>query len=156
MRLAISFFRKRAINDVRTKLRIATFLTLLVSSYLYIDYSAKIINNRIINGHLREQIATKVHSDEGNRTIGSNLTIQEYQQISEITWFPKLPDDAANINYSYWYDGFLPDYIFELTYLLPKEAKVESFDIRQGDFTKTQTVNVIGDKIKVVYTVGEQ
>jgi hypothetical protein len=156
MRLAVSFFRKRTITDVKSKLRIASFLTILVSSYLYINYSAKIVSNRIINGHLREQIAAKVHADEGNRTKANDLTIQEYQQISKLTWFPQLPDNATNINYSYWYDGFLPDYIFELTYVLPKEAKVETFDIRQGDFMKSQTAKIIGDKLEVTYIEGEQ
>jgi hypothetical protein len=73
-----------------------------------------------------------------------------------LTWFPKLPDNAANINYSYWYDGLLPDYIFELSYVLPKEAKVETFDIRQGDFMKSQTAKTIGDKLEVTYTETEQ
>jgi len=38
MRIAVSFFRKRAITDRKTKLRIALILTFLASSYLYIDY----------------------------------------------------------------------------------------------------------------------
>jgi hypothetical protein len=156
MRIAISFFRKRTITDIKTKIKIASFLTLLVSSYLYIDYSVKLINNKIINGYLRSQIAAKIQSAGGNRTKANDLTIQEYQEISKLTWFPKIPVQATNINYSYQYDGFLPDYYFELTYNLPKEEKVDTLYFQQGEFTRSQTVDVLSDKLKVTYTEIEQ
>jgi hypothetical protein len=156
MRIAVSFFRKRTITDIKTKIKIASFLTLLVSLYLYIDYSAKLIKNRIINGHLRSQIAAKIQSADGNGTKANNLTIQEYQEISKLTWFPKLPKQATDINYSYQYDGFLPDYYFELTYNVPKEIKVDTLYFQQGDFTRSQTVDVLSDKLKVTYTEIEQ
>jgi hypothetical protein len=156
MRIAISFFRKRTITNIKTKIKIASFLTLLVSSYLYIDYSVKLINNKIINGYLRSQIAAKIQSAGGNRTKANDLTIQEYQEISKLTWFPKIPVQATNINYSYQYDGFLPDYYFELTYSLPKEEKVDTLYFQQGEFTRSQTVDVLSDKLKVTYTEIEQ
>ena len=156
IRIAVSFFRKRTITDVKTKIKITSFLTLLVSLYLYIDYSAKLINNRIINGHVRSLIAAKIQSTDGNRTKANNLTIREYQEISKLTQFPELPKQATNINYSYQYDGFLPDYYFELTYNLPKETKVDTIYFQQGDFTRSQRVDVLNDKLKVTYTEIEQ
>jgi hypothetical protein len=156
MRIAVSFFRKRAITDNRTKIKIASFLTVLVSFYLYFDYSAKLINNRIINGHLRSQIAAKIQSADGNGTTGNDLTIQEYQEICKLTSFPKLPKQATNIKYSYKYDGFLPDYYFELSYNLPKETKINPLYFQQGDFTRSQTIDILNDKVKVTYTEIEQ
>jgi hypothetical protein len=156
MRIAVSFFRRWNINDTKTKIRISFFLTLLVSIYLYIDYSAKLVNNRIINGKLREQTANKIQSADGNGTKAKNLTIQEYQELSKVTWFPKLPKQATNINYSYEYDGFLPDYYFELVYNVPKEIKVDTLYFQQGDFTRSQTVQIFSDNKKVTYTESEQ
>lgn len=153
MRIAVSFFRKRAIRDVKTKIKIASFLTLLISSYLYIDYSGKLLKNRIINGNVRRQAAAKIKPAGGNGTKADNLTIQEYQEISK---FPKLPDQATSINYSYEYDGFLPDYYFQVTYTVPKAVKVDTLNFQQGDFTRSQTVDSSGDNLKVTYTESEQ
>lgn len=153
MRIAVSFFRKRGIHEVKTKIKIASFLTLLISSYLYIDYSGRILKNRIISGNVRRQAAAKMNLAGGNGTKADNLTIGEYQQISK---FPKLPDQATNINYSYEYDGFLPDYYFQVTYTVPKAVKVDTWYFQQGDFTKSQTIDSLGDKLKVTYTESEQ
>jgi len=116
----------------------------------------KLVNNRIINRHLRNEIAAKTQSSDGNGTKANGLTIQEYHEISKLTWFPKLSDQATNINYSYQYDGFLPDYYFELTYNLPKETRVDTLYFQHGDFTRSQTVDVLADKLKVTYTEVEQ
>jgi hypothetical protein len=153
MRIAVWFFRKRSISDVKTKIKIASFLKLLISSYLFIDYSGKLFKNRIINGNVRRQAAAKIKPAGGNGTKADNLTIREYQEISK---FPKLPDQATNINYSYEYDGFLPDYYFQVTYNIPKEVKVDTLYFQQGDFTRSQTVDILGDNLKVTYTESEQ
>jgi len=156
MRIAVSIFRKRGITNVATKIRIASLLTFLTNSYLYIDYSRKILNNRIINRHLRTQMAVKIKSADGNGTKADDLTFKEYQEVCKLTSFPRLPDKATNINYTFEFDGFLPDYYFELTYNLPKEAKVDTIYVQQGDFTRSQTVDIVGDKLKVTYTETEQ
>ena len=77
MRIAVFFFRKRTISNLKTKIIVASFLTLLTSSYLYIDYSGKLFNNRITNGQVRTQAAAKIKSANGNGTKADNLTIQE-------------------------------------------------------------------------------
>ena len=153
MRIAVFFFRKRTISDVKTKMKVASFLTLLTSSYLYIDYSGKLFNNRVINGHVRKQAAAKIKSADGNGTKADNLTIREYQQVSK---FPKLPNQATNISYAFEYDGFLPDYYLQVTYNVPKEVKVDTLYFQQGEFTRSQTVDTLGDNLKVTYTESQQ
>ncbi len=82
--------------------------------------------------------------------------IKEYQEISKMNWFPMLPKEATNINYTYEYDGFLPDYYFFLTYDLPKEMKIETINYEKGDFSKFQAYEIIGTKKKVTYSECEQ
>jgi hypothetical protein len=153
MRIAVFFFRKRTIVDVKTKMKIATILTLLTSSYLYIDYSGKLLNNRIINRQVREQAARKLKSADGNGITANNLTIQEYQQVSK---FPKVPNQATNINYAFEYDGFLPDYYLKVIYNIPKEVKADTLYFQQGEFTRSQTVDTLGDTLKVTYIESQQ
>jgi hypothetical protein len=153
MRIAVFFFRKRTIVDVKTKMKIATILTLLTSSYLYIDYSGKLLNNRIINRQVREQAAGKLKSADGNGITANNLTIQEYQQVSK---FPKVPNQSTNINYAFEYDGFLPDYYLKVIYNIPKEVKADTLYFQQGEFTRSQTVDTLGDTLKVTYIESQQ
>lgn len=153
MRIAVFFFKKLTIRDIKTKMKVATFLTLLTSSYLYIDYSGKLLNNRIINGQVRKQAAAKIKSADGNGTKADNLTIQEYQQLSK---FPKLSNRATNINYAFEYDGFLPDYYLQVTYNVPKDVKVDTLYFKQGEFTRSQTVETLDNKLKVTYTESQQ
>ncbi len=71
-------------------------------------------------------------------------------------WFPKLPDEAFNINYTYGYDGFLPDYLFTLTYDLPAQIKVDTINIKKGDFSKYQSFVTVDNIKRVRYSEGEQ
>lgn len=157
IRIAISFFHYRNITSVSFKIKIATILTFLISAYLYIDYSAKIINNVIIDRQFRNQISKKIiHSKLLEGTIGNNLTFKEYQQISKMYWFPTLPKEASNIQYSFSCEGFLNDYLFELTYDLPIETKVEAIDYNKSGFSKFQSSEIIDNKRRVTYSESQQ
>lgn len=154
MRILVYYCRKKNITTVRTKLKIATLLTFLISSYLYVRYSSKFINNVVVNGQLRKQVADKIEPANGmaNGTKAENLTIREYQEITKVNWFPKLPNEATNINYDYEYDGFLPDYIFTLVYDLPKEIKVDTINYENSDFARHLTFEIIDNKKRITYT----
>lgn len=158
MRILIFYFRKKNIQATRTKLKSAIILTVLISSYLYVDYSIKFVKNVIINRQFRSEIADKIKPANGlaNGTTAENLTIREYQEIAGMNWFPKLPIEATNIMYNYQYDGFLPDYSFSLAYDLPKEMKVETINYESGDFTKSQTFEIIDNKKRVTYNESER
>jgi lipid-A-disaccharide synthase-like uncharacterized protein len=157
MRILVSYFRKKNIQATRTKLKSAMLLTLLISSYLYVDYSIKFVKNVIVNRQFRNEIADKIKPANGlaNGTTAENLTIKEYQEIAGMNWFPKLPIEATNIMYNYQYDGFLPDYSFSLTYDLPKEKIVDTINYVSGDFTKYQTFELVDNKKRVTYNEGE-
>ncbi|MFY7732707.1 MAG: hypothetical protein ACOVSR_04435 [Bacteroidia bacterium] len=158
MGILIFYFRKKKIQATRTKLKSAIILTVLISSYLYVDYSIKFVKNVIINRQFRSEIADKIKPANGlaNGTTAENLTIREYQEIAGMNWFPKLPIEATNIMYNYQYDGFLPDYSFSLTYDLPKEIKVDTINYKSGDFTKFQTFEIIDNKKQVTYNESER
>jgi len=158
MRILVFYFRKKNLQATRTKLKSAVFLTLLISSYLYVDYSIKFVKNVIVNRQFRNEIADKIKPATGltNGTTAENLTIKEYQEIANMKCFPKLPIEATNIMYNYQYDDFLPDYSFSLTYDLPKEMKVDTINYKSGDFSKYQTFEIVDNKKRVTYNEGER
>lgn len=158
MRILVFYFRKKNIQATRTKLKSAVLLTLLISSYLYVDYSIKFVKNVIVNRQFRNEIADKIKPANGlaNGTTAENLAIKEYQEIANMNCFPKLPIEATNIMYNYQYDGFLPDYSFSLTYDLPKEMKVDTINYESGDFSKYQTFEIVDNKKRVTYNEVER
>lgn len=152
MRFLVSFFRKKQITSIVTKIKVASLLTFLVSSYLYVGYSSKIIRNKIINGKFRSLVGGKIETTAKlNGTKADNLTLEEYKAIVKTTSFPQIPNEAQNIGYSYEYDGFLPDYFFSLTYELPIEIEVDTMNYQIPHFLKYQTFEIAGDKKKVIY-----
>lgn len=158
MRILVSFFRNRNMTTTSVKIEVAALLTLLISSYLYIDYSSKVISNVIINREFRNQIDNKIKPSHvlANGTKGENLTIKEYQQITKMYWFPKLPAEASNIQYSYGYDGFLSDYLFTMTYDLPIQMKVDTINYQKEDFAKYQSFEIVDNKKRVTYSESVQ
>jgi len=153
IRILVSLFRNRNITKKSFKIKTAALLTILISSYLYIDYSSKILNV-IRNRQLRNQIAEKILPSTGLAygTKSDNLTIQEYQEIAKLNWFPKLPAEAANIKYTYEYDDFLPDYSFTLTYELPVQMKVDTINYQNGDISRYQTIIIINNIKRITYS----
>lgn len=158
MRILVSYFRKKNIQTPKAKLNAAILLTFLISSYLYIDYTIKVVKNVVVARHFRNVIADKISPANGlaNGTTAENLTIKEYQEIASMNWFPKLPIEATNIMYDYQYDGFLPDYSFSLMYDLPKEMKVDTINYESGDFTRHQTFELVDSIKRVTYKEGER
>jgi hypothetical protein len=158
MRILVFYFRKKNIQATRTKLKSAILLTILISSYLYVEYSVKFAKNIIVNRQFRNEIAYKIKPANGlaNGTTALNLTIKEYQEIAKMNWFPKLPIKATNIMYNYQYDGFLPDYSFTLMYDLPEEIEVDIINYESGDFSKYQTFEIVDNKKRVTYNEVER
>ena len=158
IRILISIFRHRNIYTTSLKIKIAALLTFLISSFLYIDYSTKVISNVVVNRQFRNQIADKIKPLKKfeNGTKGDSLTIKEYQQITKMCWFPKLPMEVSNIHYNYSYDGFLPDYLFTLTYDLPVQHKVDIINYKKGDFSKSQSFIIVDNKKSVTYSEYEE
>lgn len=158
MRILVYFLRTRKVKNLSTKIKIASLLTLLISSYLYIDYISKTIQNVVINREFRQQLSNKIKPSKRhpNGTQAEGLTIKEYQEISNYKGFVNLPTNASNINYEYQYDGFLPDYSFSLTYDLPEQMQVEKLNYQKGDFSKYQSFEIVNNKKRVTYEESEQ
>lgn len=157
MRMLVDYFRRRNITATSLKIKMAMVLTFLVSSYLYIDYSIKTINNVIINRAFRNQLADKIKPVKSlNGTKAELLTFKEYQQITKMYRFPEIPGESTNIRYEYDYDGFLPDYLFVLTYDVPIQVKVDTINYQKGDFSKSQSFEIADNVKRVTYSESKQ
>ncbi len=154
LRIAVSIFRKSNINSFQKRKKISILLIVLMSSYFYVDYGIKIYSHRFANAELRDRVIEKrtsyVHPPYGSEA--KNLTGNEYVEITKTKWFPKLPENAKNISYSYSYDGFLPDYSLSIVYDVPKETKVDTLNYKDNTFSKTRTFELKEDHIRVTYT----
>ena len=157
MRLLVAYFRKQHIDAPIRKIKIASLLTLLISAYLYIDYVPKVIKNRIKNGPTRRTCAEKIKpaNNLAHGTKATNLSLEEYREISKTNWFPALPDEASNIDYIHEFNGFLPDYHFSLSYDLPPGIAVEIIHEQRDRFSRDQHFEMISGKKRVTYSEGQ-
>jgi hypothetical protein len=153
IRIAIGLFRKRNI-PIKKRIQISALITVLVSSFLYFDYSKNIYENRIQKRKLRKELVLKIEPANGLAfgTKADNLTFEQYQEITRIKWFPKLQKNADSISYYYTYDGFLPDYSFNVSYNLPKNIEIDSTEFKYGKIE----IDTIGNKKRISYSEYEQ
>ena len=153
IRIAIGFFRKRN-TQIKMRIQISALITILISSFLYFNYSKNIYKNRLQKNELRKELAMKIEPANGLAfgTKADNLTFDEYQEITTIKWFPKLQKNADSISYYYTYDGFLPDYSFEVSYSLPRNVEIDSTEFKYGKIK----IDTIGIKKRISYSEYEQ
>ena len=153
IRIAIGFFRKRN-TSIKKRIQISALITILISSLLYFNYSKKVYENRIQKSDLRKELAMKIEPANGLAfgTKADNLTFEEYQEITKIKWFPKLQKNADSISYFYTYDGFLPDYSFNVSYNLPKNIEIDSTEFKYGEIE----IDTIRNKKRISYSEYEQ
>lgn len=158
IRLLLYYFKKKNSHTTSTKIKTAILLTFVLSSYLYVDYAIRIVNAKIIHKEFRNNLADKiqVYTEYPNGMRAEHLTLQEYELIREMNWFPKLPQEASNILFNYSYDNFLPDYSFTLEYDLPIEIEVDTFQRSEGDFSTSNSCVIMGTKKRVTYNEMEQ
>ena len=149
IRIAIGFFRKWD-TPIKKRIQISALLTILISSFLYFTYLKKIYENRFLKEELRKELSMKIEPANGLAfgTKADNLTFEQYEEITRIKWFPKLQKNADSISYYYTYDGFLPDYSFNVSYNLPKNVEVDSTEFKYG---KTY-IDTIRNKKRISYS----
>jgi len=147
--MAIEYFRKRN-TSIKNRIRISTLMTILISSFLYFNYAKKVYENQIQNGELRKELAMKIEPANGLAfgTKADNLTFREYEEITKIKWFPKMQKSADSISYYYTYDGFLPDYSFNVSYSLPNTVEIDSTEFKYGEIK----IDTIGNKKRISYS----
>ncbi|CAL2075477.1 conserved protein of unknown function [Tenacibaculum sp. 190524A02b] len=153
IKIAIRFFRKLN-TSIRNRIIISSLLTISISSFQYFNYSKKIYQNRILNGRLRNELAMKIKPANGLAygTKADNLTYKEYELLAKIKWFPRLQKNADSISYYYTYDGFLPDYSFDVSYSLPNNIEIDSTEFKYGKIK----IDTIGNKKRITYSEYQQ
>lgn len=158
MRILDFFFQKKNIQVIRTKILAASLLSLLISSPLYIYYTAKFMDHAIVNRSFRSDLFHKINPSNGlsSGTTAQNLTLEEYHVIADMTGFPILPPEASNITYSHQVDDFLGDYSFSMMYDLSKHVAVETLNRTNGDFMQYRSFEVVDNRKRVTYTEGKQ
>jgi hypothetical protein len=151
--LLVIYFRKKGITSVRKKIKLASMLTVLICSFLYVDYLVNIIINNFINKSLRESVLNKVEPAFFNvGTTAYNLSFEEYNQISKSNTLLKIPRNARNISYDHSYDGFHFDYSLTVIYELPLNTNIKEYEIRDGDYSKSLKIEKSENYILVTYT----
>lgn len=153
IRILVAIFRRRRI-EIPKKIIISVIFTLLISSWLYVGYIKKAVNNRIINWNTRQLALLKIRDNNipyGSGFYAQNLTRGEYHQIAKIKGFKKVPIGASDINISYTISGMPGDYVFNLTYQLPLGSEVDETENVGGDIIEHQGFEEKSDIIKVTY-----
>ena len=154
--MAVLLFRiegKEGFN-LKKKLKYSAVLILIISSYLYITYAGRIIQNRILNSSIRASIVAKADRPDdwqfGVRAL--NLTYEEYSEVCRVTGYEELPDYATNISVYYHKAEFLlPDYNFGLSYDVPKDKEAKEIKKEREGFSIGQTFKIEGEVKKVYY-----
>ena len=143
IRTAVGYFRKRKMS-IKVRIKYACIIMVVISSVLYIDFFQRIYENRIMNRELRMSLIEKIEPARGLAygTKAHGLTLQEYKEITKLNWFPEIENEAYDISYFYTYDGFLPDFSFELSYSLPVYIDVEMEKFKYGKTVIDTTKNV--------------
>lgn len=150
-------FRKKQVQSLKRKLIYSVILIMLIFSSLYVRYSIKFINNRILNAEIRSELLEKVIIRDQRWTIflyTPKLTNLEYKQIKRLLDLPKLNRNAFDIEIHHTGSGFLSyEFLNEVKYSLPVNIEVDELKY-QGDrenYKKSQTVEQVGELQKVTF-----
>lgn len=86
----------------------------------------------------------------------SNLKISNYKEVCLKFDFPEISDLAFDIDYIYSFDGYLPSFLFNLMYKVPKYSKVKNFEKKEDGIIRLQTCIEMKDFKLVRYTEFEE
>ena len=157
LRVAVAVFKKMNLSATK-RFHFTILLAIFFSSTLYFEFGYKFITSKITQTELRENLINKVESNGHSmpRLHGAkNLTSSEFNAIARAAGFQEIPSEAYEIFYSYYADGFLPDYAFVLNYSVPKNIEIEPYNIKEGSYYNEQRVSIEGDKKIVSHNEGQ-
>ena len=107
-------------------------------------FNIKNVASRILDrGNNRIKLCEKIRDANymAHGTAANQLTWKEYNQIRNLIHLPAISDESYDISYLYSYDGFLPDYRLEVSYKLPKEVNVKTYNEQERyDFGDGQII----------------
>ena len=157
MRILVAYFRKKEIESVRTKIIASIVLTLLVSSFLYVNFSYHLVHNKILNRTFRCTLNRKLkpvmEGAHGELTkINCVLNSKEYQEISNSGVLPKLPIEATNIKLAYEHFNFLGDFSLHVIYDVPLNVEVKTIEKEGVDWSENQSFETVGSIKRVSYS----
>jgi len=149
----VSLVNNRAKHNLRyKKLLFSAIVAVALSANLYSSYASKAYNRLYHPAY--QTLGSKV-TDAHRMAFGTTatgLTLEEYNLLRELQPFEAAPPQATNITYVYAYDGFLADYLFELSYDVPASTPVKVMDVEEDRFEKTQRVDTLENHLRVHYS----
>ena len=154
MYLLIGYFNARVHLERVSKLKIASLITILISSWLYIGYIVRIYNNQFADGSFRRNLSAKIHFPDrlpGRGIRAEKLSFTEYHMLANKRGFPAIPASATSIDFEYAHEDLLPDYVFTLTYDLPEQEQVATFNKSENRFSRFQAFTFANHKKRVMY-----
>ena len=144
-----NFIAKKLKQTAERRFQVSIVILTLISFIIYIEYINYIIEKHDVRNEINNKRLIKTNS---NYTI-NNLTFAEYQFIYQLKNIQtKLPPEALNISIKYEGDDLLPDYLFEISYFVPENIPIQTFDLQEDDFVKYQTFEIEKGFKKVVYS----
>lgn len=150
-------FRKRVNGFTKgQKWQHLVILFVVASGYLHMRYAYHLIQRKtdINRVGLLNKWEPSPSYPLGARA--DSLTYGEYLVLEKQMWFPHISEKSKNISFSYYYDGFLPDYSLRISYDVPLSVAVSSFNHDRGQNEKNQSVEVKDGWQHVDYTEGRR
>lgn len=149
--------KKNELISNRKKVAYSILLAFFLSAYFYVGCTKEYILNKWINRTLRTTISAKIEPTHILQfgTKADSLSWEEIQELKKNIYFPPIPPTAKDISYQYSYDGFLPDFEFELIYFVPLSQEIKEIQIEERDYNQSQKVEILGDMKKVRYEEGQ-
>lgn len=148
--LSIWINNKRPNWLTKRKILYASAWTILISAYVYFGLLSTLVQHHIIQD--RDWVETKFQGGSEhffNGGSGAGLAYSEYQVLVEEYSFRSIPAEARNISFSYWYEGFLPDFSISLTYDLPADYDVKPLDVEEDQYERSRVWSIEDGVLRV-------
>ena len=150
-------------NKLQNDTLLIGIIVLLCTGHKHYEYLSKFVNHQIINRStylgvcetksrhmnlLLMDSTDTTYSETGSDA--NHLTYDEYQMIHQSAGFFNIPEEAYDINYSYWFEGFLPDYSLSVSYSLPLDFPVDTFTNRKKQFIGCKSIDTLENELRVM------
>lgn len=155
--MVVLLLRNRKWSNRSQRVFVATAITIVASGILYVPYCSGAFLNRLVYFQTRQSALAKFTGEKylAFGFCAENLTWKEYEQIRQSRGLPYIYASADSISTCYSWDGFLPDYYLRITYQVPSTEQVWEYEIKDGDWSKTQKVKIKGSMKEVHYSEDE-
>lgn len=156
--LTLRYFKSKAISSRRLQINFAIAIILSISSPLYIQYASKIVQNGIYYSAIRNSILAKTEGNLNSQNpflvcrSTQPFTLEEYQLIQSMNWFPDISNFAKNVEFIYTTSGF--DYHFRVSYEVPRRIQIKEFNHDKRSTIDNLQVELLGKTKRVTHQQG--